>query len=135
MTRIAIHLPSLLLLLSLALPSMGPLVDHHFAERQPGHKHLTSVSYHIHTAASGHFHPSTVEGQGLLDPVGDGQPVVLYNFDGGPAASALVLSDDMAVRSIIDYEPSSIFILPLRAVASTVGRSPGPPDEPPRGIL
>ncbi len=135
MTRIVIYLPSLLLLLALALPSVGTLVDHHFAERQPGHRHLTSVSYHTHSAASRHFHPSTEEGQGSSAPVGDGQPVVLYNFDGGSAASPPVLNDDMAVRSITDYEPSSIFILPLRATASKAGRSPSPPDEPPQGIL
>lgn len=135
MTRTATYLPSLLLLISLALPSIGPLIDHHFAERQPGHKHLASLSYHTHAADGRHFHPSTLEGPGSSDPIDGGQPVMVYNFDSGPAVSVLAFNDDLAVRSIIDYEPASIVTFPPRAKVSMTGRSTAPPDQPPRRIL
>ena len=47
--------------LALASPTVGPLLDHHFAERQPDHVHIYSgerVVDHVHPYGLGHSHHS-----------------------------------------------------------------------------
>lgn len=50
---------ALLVLLALSLASLGPVLDHHFAERQPGHTHLylgAHVPDHLHPYQQAHTH-------------------------------------------------------------------------------
>ena len=59
----AVHLLCLLLVLAIALVSLGPLVDHHFAERHPGHQHYYMGSAdlsHSHDYENSHLHQSWV---------------------------------------------------------------------------
>ena len=49
----------LLLALAIALVSLGPLIDHHFAERHPGHQHFYQGSAdlsHPHSYENSHPH-------------------------------------------------------------------------------
>ena len=55
----AVQLLCLLLVLAVALVSLGPLVDHHFTERHPGHQHFYLGSAdlsHPHNYANSHVH-------------------------------------------------------------------------------
>ncbi len=130
MTRILACLPSMLLVASLVLPMAGPLLDHHFAERQLGHKHLGSAIFHRHSndADYSHYH-----GPGPADASG-GRPITVYSYDGGPSVSALSVADQVSGISTLDFEPSSLFPLPGPPARTTMGRSTAPPHGPPRPI-
>jgi hypothetical protein len=127
MHRLAIYLPSILLLLGLALPFAGPLLDHHFADRQPGHKHLLSVAGHLHAIDSPHDHLS-----GGTEGNAGSEPTTSYNYDTGFVASAETLRDATDLLSAELYEPTSVFILPPPRVVTMMGQSVSPPARPPR---
>ena len=56
---IAMQSLSLILVVAIALMSLGPMLDHHFAERHPGHQHVflgAADSSHSHTFDKSHAH-------------------------------------------------------------------------------
>lgn len=127
MHRLVAYFPTILLLIGLALPYAGPLVDHHFADRQPGHKHLFPVISHLHAIDSPHDHLS-----GGTDGSAGSEATTFYNFDTVFAASAETLRDATDLLSAVQYEPTSIFMLPPPHVATLMGQSVSPPARPPR---
>ena len=60
----------------MVLPAAGPLVDHHFAERQVDHVHLSMVPDHSHSEQ--HFHVRSADGA----PAPEGRPIALVRQDG-----------------------------------------------------
>ena len=77
-----------LAVLMVALPLLGPSIDHHFAERQPYHAHLADYAWHEHTYQELARAPEPV---GL--PKAD---LVLYSFEissAGPAVALFVDSE------------------------------------------
>ena len=55
----AYQLLALLAVLGLLLPFLGPVVDHHFAERHPAHQHIylgAAVPEHQHSYQAAHRH-------------------------------------------------------------------------------
>jgi hypothetical protein len=73
------------------LLAVGPLVDHHFHERFPGHAHLVATAHgadvpaHDHFYGSPHFHAGQAEqsdGVGILPAGGDalGEYVPLFTL-------------------------------------------------------
>lgn len=57
--KILLSLTALTLLAALLTPLLGPLVDHHFAERQPGHVHIYLGGIpiqHLHDHEAFHTH-------------------------------------------------------------------------------
>jgi hypothetical protein len=74
-SQLAQHLLALFVVLSLALSSLGPMLDHHFPERHPGHSHLyfgTATVDHNHVFERVHSHraldlinPAAVGSDGL----------------------------------------------------------------------
>ena len=120
----------MMLLAGLMAPSVAPLVDHHFAERQPAHQHLGVPYGHVHTYGGGHVHDYA--GPGLDDA--DGNGTAFYKSEAGPAG-AIVLTTDKAMRDSLLFEPASTFKLP--ASSDTMARQAiiPPPDKPPRSRL
>lgn len=120
-------LRSLLILLFvvwvLVLPSMGPLMDHHYAERQPGHLHLGLAGYHTHSYGEVHFH---VDGP---DSAGTGG-FAMFAYEGSPAPA--VAAADAFLDATVDFEPGSLFDLPPPPGAGVVQHYPSPQDRPPR---
>ena len=58
----AVQLLCLLLVVAIGLLSLGPLVDHHFAERHPGHQHFylgSADPAHSHGYEDSHGHRSS----------------------------------------------------------------------------
>ena len=81
------------LVVALVAPAFGPILDHHFAERQPGHIHFGTAnpSSHVHSyAESFHIHKA--------DNTPESYPVALYRHDGSVGAStvAFTLNNDWA---------------------------------------
>ena len=118
----------MLLVASMVLPMAGPLLDHHFAERQPGHKHLGTAFFHRHSYGPDHSH---YHGPGPADASGGGS-IIVYSYDSGPSVPALGVSDQVSGISTIDFDPSSLFLLPGPPAKIIMGRSMAPPREPPR---
>jgi hypothetical protein len=76
MPRLAV----LLALFALCLASLGPVLDHHFAERQPGHTHLylgAQVPGHLHPYQQAHTHH-----QAEAEPSRSDDTVYLTTHDG-----------------------------------------------------
>jgi hypothetical protein len=70
---------------ALVLASLGPVLDHHFAERQPGHEHLylgKKVPTHPHPYQQVHAHPQTTESQPENAPTAPDDTIYLTNFSG-----------------------------------------------------
>ena len=130
MTSPAQYLPTILLLVGLALPFAGPLVDHHYADRQPGHKHLFAVGSHLHSVDSSHSHLGVGTG-GDADSPG---PATVYNFDSGLAAAQDVPRDASNLLAAVQYEPTSVLMLPSLLLAAMIGQSIPPPAKPPRPL-
>ncbi|MCI0438657.1 MAG: hypothetical protein L0177_05945 [Chloroflexi bacterium] len=127
MRQLAFRFSALLLLAALALPSVGPLVDHHFAERQPGHRHVAGVVQpHTHSYEDEYHHHNTG---------GNGDVPVLVNYDSGLAASTVVTTADVPLDSPPLFEPTSIFSMPLAPETRARLRHIPPPHEPPRGLV
>ncbi len=60
--KVLFPVTALTLLAALLLPPLGPLADHHFAERQPGHLHIYLAGVpiqHLHDHEAFHPHAST----------------------------------------------------------------------------
>jgi hypothetical protein len=125
--QVYIHLPVLFVLATLLLPAAGPLVDHHFAERQPGHLHIGMAGYRAHDHGYEHAH-----GHSQAD--GSGYPVVLYSYDGATVAIPAVARADTAMELFLDFEPGSIFTLPLPPEARVKHIYISPPGKPPQHL-
>ena len=85
---------ALLVVFSLGLSSFGPMLDHHFAERHPGHGHFyfgAAASDHSHTINLSHTHTDlTMLGRAVVAPEDlnvDGIVFVSPNAGGGTGAA------------------------------------------------
>ena len=52
--KFVFHVISISLAAAVVLVFLGPVVDHHFVERQHNHSHI-----YLHTGLDGHWHPSS----------------------------------------------------------------------------
>lgn len=71
--RMAMQSAALLMVMGLALSSLGPMLDHHFAERHPGHRHLylgAALPGHSHGYERSHVH----YGAWMYGPAAAGSP-------------------------------------------------------------
>lgn len=139
--RILFPITALALLSALLIPLLGPLADHHFAERQPGHLHiyLSGVPIqhlHDHEAIHTHDAPNT-------NPLGvdSGGPVlknsVIFMPQEGEGLSVSTLGITLALlTSIVALAlPTMLTLLTPRNQPDLRGivLSPDPP--PPRFAL
>ena len=118
MSRILASIWTAILVMALALPSIGPMLDHHFAERNPTHRHGSVALDHAHVATE------TPD-----------DSTALYNHDSGLVTLVSLMIDDAALRASECFEPSSIFNIPLIARVSRVGHFTAPPDRPPQPVI
>ena len=121
---------TVILLLALVLSPLGPLADHHSAERQPHHHHL-GITHYDHSHSYDHPHADTPAGD--LDATG--QPVALINFESGPAANTVVIIYDPAAESLRSSEQKSLFTFPSAPSSLSTQHYMAPPDKPPKHLL
>ena len=119
---------AVLLLVALAWPALGPLMDHHFAERQPGHRHLGMPHYHLHTYDGPHAHLHTPQRS-------SDQPTALYNYESGSVATVAVVTTDMAMQSFRGFEPTSVLLLPTPPEPQAKHNYTAPSKKPPQSLL
>ena len=113
------------------LPFLGPVIDHHFAERQPYHAHFGTDVGHEHYYASLHAHQSLLgTGSGVEQAADSG--IALYSFEVFSAGPSVAMLTDSELESRLTPDPDAV--LTLRAPASSVLRSASvsPLERPPR---
>ena len=120
----------LVFLLALVLPSVGPLVAHHFAERQPHHHHL-GLAHVRHSHGNDQLHPHSSDRD--LDVVG--QTIALYNYEHGLAATTIVVVYDWALESFRLFAPTSTFTFPSNPESMPEQQYTAPTDRPPQHLL
>ena len=108
------------------LPSLGPLADHHFAERQPYHAHLGADSGHTHDYGDLHAHTS--------DRSGGANPA-LPNLQVSSAGSAIAIPSDSELVRRLTIEPDTVFTIPPAADSVLRSVYASPPHRPPRDRL
>ncbi len=112
----------------LALSAIGPLLDHHYVERDPTHTHLGAAAPHVHdyAASDPHDHARPVA------PDAPSGVVALMDRDAGFAGVTSVVTDRDGATAFTFFEPSSLFNLPVAPVARLRSEATPPPDHPPR---
>ncbi len=85
------------------LPSIGPLMDHHFAERQPYHGHFRTDEGHEHTYRVLHSHAAHQNA--------DGNPA-LSDFGTTLAGFTVVALAESNAAEGLFTEPDSVLTLP-----------------------
>ena len=113
------------------LPFLGPVIDHHFAERQPYHAHFGTDAGHEHYYASLHAHQGLLgTGSGVEQAADSG--IALYSFEVFSAGPSVAMLTDSELEGRLTPDPDAV--LTLRAPASSVLRSASvsPLERPPR---
>lgn len=111
--------------LVVALPSLGPLFDHHFAERMPYHAHVGVPNDHEHGYR--HLHSHDAERSPDWIPA-------LYKLDTSPTVLTIVLSSDSELGGFIPDTDSALRI-PGPEFNALKSAYISPPDRPPRNGL
>ncbi len=126
------HLPGLLLLAAVIFPSIGPLVDHHFAEHQAYHIHVGLFNNHTHgTFDHNHSHDYPAP----QDAGPEGGPVMLYNYDSGPASGLGTVAWHADSLLALSFEPTSTLPLPLPPTERWRQTYIPPPSRPPAAAI
>ena len=113
-----------LAIVMVALPLLGPSIDHHFAERQPYHAHVIADAWHQHDYQDMHAH--------LIDGVSKGD-LVLYSFEVSPAGPVIALLADSELERRMMPDADSALGVPALPKAILRSASVSPPQRPPRG--
>jgi len=131
---------SLVVVTAALLPAFGPLVDHHFAERQAGHAHVGEYVPHVHAYELAHTH---TDGHGAHIHLSETAPaeagsepgiIILTNADGG-LASLFSLAQNSAVP--IAVEEHGPTLVSLWGVPTDIGVADAhfSPQSPPPKLL
>lgn len=105
------------------LPSLGPMYDHHFAERMPYHTHVGVPSEHEHGYRNLHSHGA--------ERSPDWHPA-LYELDISPTVMTIVLSSDADTGFGSLSETNSALRIPGPEQHALKSAYLSPPDRPPR---
>ena len=112
-----------LALVMAVLPFLGPVIDHHFAERQPYHAHLGADSGHEHYYANLHLH-------GGDQTAGGG--IALYSFEVFSAAPSMAMLADLELESRLSPDPDAVLNLRPSEFSALRSASVSPLERPPR---
>ena len=105
------------------LPFLGPVIDHHFAERQPYHAHFGADAGHEHNYASIHVHSD--------DQTADGG-IALYSFDVLSAGPSMAMLADSELESRLTPDSDAVLTLRAPEFAALRSASVSPLERPPR---
>ncbi len=117
--------PLLLAAVMTLTPLAGPMLDHHFAERQPYHAHLGADANHRHDYRSAHDHAGERSGEG---------GVSLYSIAAASAAPAAALIADSELARRLAPGDSTLAIRARPQIAPASALTP-PQWRPPRAAL
>ena len=125
--------PLALVVLMVALPAAGPLLDHHFAERQPYHAHVGADSSHRHDYRAAHIHPVDPATGESSDAPSPGAALVLYSFEvSSPMASIAILANSNLNDHLTTTAADSPLAIRAATEAAFVSALVPVPRRPPR---
>ena len=132
MNRVLVRIwPVGLAVVMVVLPFLGPVVDHHFAERQPYHAHFGADAGHDHDYASLHLHGAD-QTAGSLPPTGSGDGIALYSLDVFSAGPSMAMLADSELESRLTPDPDAVLTLRAPEFAALRSASVSPLERPPR---
>ncbi len=126
------HVILVLAVLGLALPGLGPVFDHHFAERLHDHQHIF-----LDSATVGHQHPyQNIHGHALRTEEANGAPAgigLFPNWDASSHGATPFVS--LAPQPQLDFQdrgtnPALFGVAQSRSIPP--GQPVPPPQPPPR---
>ena len=124
---------------ALLAPLMGAALDHHFAERQPGHLHIGAPREHTHAHAFEHahhlHHAHAANRYARAASDGADTPIALYKSEGSAAATLAVSPSNLDDEALRQFRPTSVFTLPSLSDSAMRQRALPPPDKPPEHTL
>ena len=130
--QLALQSLALLMVAALALSVLGPMLDHHFAERHPGHLHLGSAGpNHSHSYQDNHSH----SGSWMYGPVEKGSPsdgVVSVMPNDGAGHVATDIAAPLLVRPLRLGGDGGSVRQPFSANGALTGVVAPPSKRPPR---
>jgi hypothetical protein len=115
---------SWLLYAAVLFPAIGPLADHHFAERQPGHLHSGTVVVHSHSYGQSHGHADQ-DSQGSN---------AIYNFESVQTINFFHTGDELGLTAFWQFRLDSTLVLPSSPTTPMPEPPPRLPHRPPRAI-
>ena len=107
---------------ALFMPFFGPMLDHHFAERQPSHEHVflgsaSAEHVHFYEAAHTHFHvhdlPATPGGNGPVSKELPHEVVYLASQDWVEQSSPSLTITSLQVDFVFPDQGDGRFLLSL----------------------
>ena len=132
MNRVLVSVwPVGLAVLMVALPFLGPVIDHHFAERQPYHAHFGADSGHQHEYVSLHAHLAEQTAESL-PPAAPGGRIALYSFEALSAGPSVAMLTDSELESRLTPDPDAVLTLRAPAFSALRSASVSPLERPPR---
>lgn len=132
--QLALQSLALLVVSALALSALGPMLDHHFAERHPGHLHLYLGSAgpdHSHSYQDNHSH----NGSQMYGPAEKGKPpegVAFVMPNDGTGHLAADIAAPLLVRLLRLGGGGGIIRQPFTADGALTGVVVFPSKRPPR---
>ena len=105
------------------LPFLGPVIDHHFAERQPYHAHFGADSGHDHDYTSLHVHGGDQSAE---------SGIALYSFEVFSAGPSMAMLADAELESRLAPDPDAVLALRAPVFSALRSASVSPLERPPR---
>ena len=115
--------PVSLAVVMVALPFLGPVIDHHFAERQPYHAHFGIDVGHEHDYVSLHTHQADQAAEG---------GIALHSFEAFSAGPSMVMLADSELESRLTPDPDAVLALRTPASPALKSAPVSPLERPPR---
>ena len=132
---------ALALLTALLVPLLGPLVDHHFAERQPGHLHLYLTGLpiqHLHHHEAVHSHDAPIAdplGVETAGPVLENSVIFMPQEGEGLSVSSVGVTLALLTTVVALALPTMLTLLTPRSQRALQGVTLHPEPPPPRLAL
>lgn len=139
--KVVLTVTALALLTALLVPLLGPLVDHHFAERQPGHMHLylTGVPIkHLHHHEAFHSHDTPVadpSGMEAAGPVLENSVIFMPQEGEGLSVSSVGVTLALLTTVVALALPTMLTLQKPRGQRALRGFTLYPEPPPPRLAL
>jgi len=123
----------------LLLPTIGPILDHHFVQREPNHYHIylgTVVPEHTHPYQEHHTHrPASLDPNGSVPDNPVGAPDILYlTSQDGLGLSVTPFSTPVVLLEMVYSDPGDVWSLSrqIHHDGILISAFTPPPDRPPQ---
>ena len=104
MSKLAYHLPTIILVLAIIPSLIIPFIDHHSAEKQPGHRHLFEFYRHVHSVNHIHNKTSQVENTEHSYPT-------VYGYDSAIVSVGISMTEKLIDKLLSNSANNNYFVL------------------------